>query len=212
MRIRHAVVAVAFLAGCAKPDMNPKWETFRDGFIEGALKADPAFAVYEGRHDFDGQLPDFSDAGLAKRIAFLKSSRDSATKFDSSALSPANKIEREYLISITENHLFWLETADYPHKNPDFYVSYLGAGIRARLYLVKPLSYAKLPDRMKAYIAWAKLIPTVTAGQIQANSASFARAADVIDVGRFSAVWRCGSPHISRTMCRKFSPRSRTPR
>jgi uncharacterized protein (DUF885 family) len=180
VRIRYAIAAAAILAGCAKPDMNPKWDTFRDGFIEGALAADPSFAVYEGRHDFDGKLPDFSDAGLAKRIAFLKSSRDSAAKFDSASLSPANKIEREYLIAVAENHLFWLETSDYPHKNPDFYVSYLGAGIGPDVYLVKP--YAPLPDRMKAYIMWAKAIPTVTA-QIQTNlHPPLARS--MIDVGR----------------------------
>jgi uncharacterized protein (DUF885 family) len=179
VRTSRWLALLFLLPACAKHDMNRDWDAFRDRFIEGALAADPAFAVYEGRHDFDGKLPDWSDTGLAHRIAFLKAARDTATRFDSTALDSTRGFEREYLIAVTANHLFWLETSDFPHKNPDFYVSYLG-GMSPDVYLTKP--YAPLPDRLHAYIAWAKAIPPALR-QIQANlHPPLAR--PMIDVGR----------------------------
>ncbi len=179
MRTSRRLVLLLLLPACARHDMNHDWDAFRDRFIEAALAADPAFAVYEGRHDFDGKLPDWSDAGLARRIAFLKAARDTATRFDSTALDSTRSFEREYLIAVTANHLFWLETSDFPHKNPDFYVSYLG-GMSPDVYLTKP--YAPLADRLRAYIAWAKAIPAATQ-QIQANLRP-PLARPMIDVGR----------------------------
>ncbi len=36
-------------------------------FIEDYFKANPFFAVQAGRHEFDGQMPDLSAAGIAAR-------------------------------------------------------------------------------------------------------------------------------------------------
>ncbi|MCE3543373.1 hypothetical protein LXJ56_24645, partial [Escherichia coli] len=55
----------------AAPASKGDWAKFRDGFIEGWFRLDPANAVYQGRHDFDGQLPDWSNAGLKRQAAFL---------------------------------------------------------------------------------------------------------------------------------------------
>ena len=38
------------------------WPAYVAGFIEAYLKADPFFAVQAGRHEFDGQMPDYSAA------------------------------------------------------------------------------------------------------------------------------------------------------
>ena len=44
------------------------WDAFRDAFIDGYFELNPTFAVTQGRHEFDGQIGDWSDAGFARRI------------------------------------------------------------------------------------------------------------------------------------------------
>jgi uncharacterized protein (DUF885 family) len=178
-RIVSSLVVLVVLGACAGHDSSHEWDAFRDRFIERALAQDPAFAVYEGRHEFDGKLPDWSEAGLARRVAFLKATRDTAMQFDSMSLDTTRRFERNYLMDVTDNQLFWLDTSGFPHKNPDFYVSYLG-GISPDVYLTKP--YAPLADRLKAYIGWARSVPGATA-QIQANL-HLPLARPMIDVGR----------------------------
>ena len=41
------------------------WPAFTARFIEEYFKAQPFFAVLQGRHEFDGQMPDLSAAGIA---------------------------------------------------------------------------------------------------------------------------------------------------
>ena len=168
------------LTACAPRDSNSAWDAFRDRVIAAAFEARPDFAVYQGRHEFDGRLPDWSEAGLAARIAYLKAARDTASKFPASNLDSARSFERDYLLVTMDQELFWTETADGPHRNPDFYVSYLGPGLSPDVYLTRP--YAPLPERMKAYITWAKAVPRAAA-QIQSNlHPPLAR--PLIDIGR----------------------------
>lgn len=140
-----------------------RWGTFRDAFIEDWFKLDPAFAVYEGRHDFDGRLPDWSDAGLKRQAAFLHRTIDRARGFRDDALTPDERFERDYLIRIAEGKLFWLEDADQPHRNPAYYV---GGGLDPNVYIARP--YADAPTRMKALIAFLGRVPAAAA-QIRAN-------------------------------------------
>ena len=65
-------------APAATASRTSDWGGFRDGFIEGWFKLDPANAVYQGRHDFDGQLPDWSAAGLKRQSDYLHAAIDRA--------------------------------------------------------------------------------------------------------------------------------------
>ena len=69
--------------GATQP--NAQWTPFVNDFISGWFKLDPAFAVYEGKHEFDGQLPDWSNAGLKRR--WISSMRRSPRPRPSSELS-----------------------------------------------------------------------------------------------------------------------------
>jgi hypothetical protein len=61
----------------APPPVNT-WPQTRNAIVEEYLKAHPAFAVYQGRHEYDGQLPDWSAAGIAAEIVRLKEWRERA--------------------------------------------------------------------------------------------------------------------------------------
>ncbi len=150
------------VAAIPAPATQDGWTQFRDGFIEGWFKIDPANAVYQGRHDFDGQLPDWSAAGLKRQSEFLHQAIDRANKFGDS-LGPKERFERDYLVKVAEGKLFWLEDADQPHTNPAYYV---GGGLDPNVYIARP--YADAPTRMKAVLAFMEKIPTA-AKNIRAN-------------------------------------------
>jgi uncharacterized protein (DUF885 family) len=138
------------------------WDGFVDNFIEDYFKAQPFFAVYSGRHEYDGQMPDLSKAGLEKEVARLHKWRADAEKFDSASLTPEQQFQREYLYSVVDTDLFWQERAQSPFKNPAFYIG----GLDPNVYLSR--EYAPLDKRMAAYIAYAKTIPTI-ANNIKEN-------------------------------------------
>ena len=137
------------------------WKAFVQKTIDDWMIQDPAFAVYQGAHQFDGRLPDWSEAGLAKRAAFLHSVIDRANAF--TGLSDADRFERDYLVQVAKGSLFWIEDADQPHTNPTWYIN---GGLDPNVYVSR--NYADKATRMKAMIGFFKAVPTA-AKNIRAN-------------------------------------------
>jgi uncharacterized protein (DUF885 family) len=175
MKLSHiALVASAFalsvgMTGCKQASAPPAatdsaaWSGFAKQFLEGYFKLNPGTAIYVGRHEFDGQLPDWSQEGLRKQADFLKKAIDDAEGFDGGTLSKDQQFERDYLIKVAQGQLFTLEDADDPHRNLSYYID---AGLDPNVYIARP--YADAPTRMKAFIKYAKNVPTAAA-QIKAN-------------------------------------------
>jgi len=149
------------LAAPAAADAQATWKSFVDSSIEQWFAVDPSFAIYEGAHQYDGKLPDWSDAGLKARAAFLHSVIDRAGAF--TGLSEADRFERDYMVQVARGQLFWLEDADQPHTNPAFYIN---GGLDPNVYVSR--DYADKATRMKAMIAFFKAVPAAAA-QIRAN-------------------------------------------
>ena len=184
MQVRFlCAAAVIALAGCGDPQptniettttansvttvrpapAKPDWPAFRDAFIEGWFRLDPAGAVYQGRHDFDGGMADWSPAGLKAQGDFLKKAIADAQKFDTAKLSKADAFERDYLVQVARGKLFWLEDADQPHTNPAYYV---GNGLDPNVYIARP--YADATTRMRAIIKFFRQVPSA-ASNIRTN-------------------------------------------
>lgn len=171
-RARHFRLAFTLAAlGCApmQPPLsimaapgNAAWDAFVASYLESYFAVRPDVAVNAGRHEFDGRLPDWSAQGLANQIATFKEWRARATAFDTSALDASRQLERQYLIAGTDGELWWLESADGPHRNPAFYLDMIDPNV----YLSRP--YAPLAQRMRAYVAYARSLVTAAA-QIRAN-------------------------------------------
>ncbi len=49
------------------------WDMYVNHFVEAYFAAHPSFAVYAGRHEFDGQLPDWSPTALNKESGSARS-------------------------------------------------------------------------------------------------------------------------------------------
>ena len=141
---------------------NAKWDAYVGQFLNDYFAANPQFGVYQGKHEFDGKLADWSEAGLTKEIARLKSEREKAAAFKDADLDEHQRFERDYLIAQIDKDLFWRETADQPHTNPYWYSDQIDPDV----YVSRP--YAPLDVRMQAYTAYAKNVPNALQ-QIKAN-------------------------------------------
>ena len=158
------------LCGCRKvgpptPTAESAWGAVRDDFIEDYLRAQPFFAAQSGRHEYDGQMPDLSAAGVRREIGRLHAWRERLAAIDAAGLAADQDFEREYALDVVDRDLFWLEKARLPFTNPYWYIGALDPD----MYLSR--AYAPLAVRMQAYIAYARAIPPIAA-EISANLAS----------------------------------------
>jgi hypothetical protein len=174
MNIRLLLAAVSagalLLAGCATTEegtatessQQSAWTGFMNRTIEGYFRNNPDFAVNQGRHEYDGQLPDWSGSGLANRASFLRSAIQAAQAFGDDDLNREQRFERDYLIAVMRGNLFWVDAADQPRTNPAYYVGSLDPSV----YVTRP--YAPPEQRLRAYIRYLQNVPRA-AQQIRAN-------------------------------------------
>ena len=176
MKLKHAALAVSLAAlaltgACKKADGDvatvaandgSEWGGFVETFLTGYFKVNPTFAVYQGKHEFDGQLPDWSPAGIKAGIDYRKKAIANAKALDASKFTDAQKFERDYLVHVMQGELFALEETGNFEKNPS---AYLGA-LDPNVYIARP--YADATTRMKAFIIYANNVPKA-AEQIKAN-------------------------------------------
>jgi uncharacterized protein (DUF885 family) len=165
-RLLPLFAALAVLAGTSvradATDANAAWDAGVAGFLDGHFAANPVAAVYAGRHEFDGRLPDLGDAALRRDVARLEAERARLLAVDPARLSEDRRREHAYLLAALDVDLFWRKEADWPRRNPAWYLGLLDPEI----YLSKP--YAPLEQRMRAYIDYARGLPRA-AQQIRTN-------------------------------------------
>jgi len=149
-------------APAAEPPAVPAWADFTEEFIESRFKKEPGFAVQAGRHEYDGQMPDWSRASIEADVAQLRTQLGRLDRFDPAPLTPAERIEREYLRWVIENEIFWRGTAEWPFRNPAWYIEKLDPS----MYLVR--EYAPLPKRLEGFLGYARAVPRLAA-EIRAN-------------------------------------------
>ncbi len=129
---------------------------FVNGFIEASFKANPGFAVAQGRHEYDGQIADLSQAGdrrrgrpaeegdrrragIWRRQADRPSSATSATIWSRSPRGNCSGSTRPARTSCTHNPASYLGFVD-----PSVYVT---------------VPYAPKEQRLKSYIKFLQNIP-----------------------------------------------------
>jgi len=144
------------------------WEKFVTRQIEAHIEAHPQWAVGQGRHEYDGQLPDWSRAGIEKEIKRLHQQREEAMAFADDQMTADQLYQREYLISRVDQDLFWMEKAQLPFRSPQFYLGWMGDSLDPSAYIA--LDYASLEQRMAAFTRYLNNVPKAV-GQIRENLA-----------------------------------------
>ena len=128
------ITVLAALAGCDRspkpnarateppaPVVNVEWTKYVDEFVDGYFRAHPSFAVAQGKHEFDGQMPDWSADGIKKEIARLEQMRAKAVGFNDDTLMPEERFQRDYVVSRIDNELFALRDTRQPFTIPAWY-------------------------------------------------------------------------------------------
>jgi uncharacterized protein (DUF885 family) len=140
------------------------WPGFVNNFIEASFKANPGFAVVQGRHEFDGQIADLSPAAIQGQVDRLKKAIADAEAFPDDKLTPEQRYERDYLVAVAKGQLFWIDPtgADQLHNNPAAYLGFLDPSV----YITVP--YAPKEQRLKAYIKFLQNVPRAVE-QMRAN-------------------------------------------
>jgi hypothetical protein len=146
-------------------EASQAWSSFVAGVIESTFKAHPEIAVYQGRHEFDGELPDLSRSGLEREVQRLRTQLERARAFDEATLTHDQSFERLYVIARTDQELFWIESARWPFRCPAYYAS----AIDPDVYVSR--DYAPLAVRMRAYTRFAANVPKAAAA-VRANLAT----------------------------------------
>jgi uncharacterized protein (DUF885 family) len=187
-KLLFILIVSAFFLGC-QPVANTNqsannnnataknaWDSYVNQFLNDYFAANPTFAVIQGKHEYDGKFPDWSEAGLQKEISRLKAEREKAAGFKDSDLDERQRFERDYLIAQIDKDIFWRETADQPHTNPFWYADPTDPDV----YVSR--EYAPLDVRIKAYTTYAKNLPAALS-QIKSNLKQ-PMAMNLIKIGR----------------------------
>ncbi len=140
------------------------WPSFVNNFIETSFRANPGFAVTQGRHEYDGQIADLSPAGMTREVDRLKQAITDAQAYGDDKLTPQQRFERDYLVAVAKGQLFWVDPAgaDQLRHNPASYLGYVDPSV----YVTVP--YAPKEQRLKAYIKFLQNVPRATE-QMRAN-------------------------------------------
>jgi hypothetical protein len=132
-----------------------RWDAFVGQFLNNHFAMHPDSGVSAGRHEFDGQLPDFSAEGLRKDSERLKTDRERALAFNANELDERRRFERLHVIAVIDGSLFWLERSGAPYANPTYYAD----SIDPDVYVTR--EYAPLETRIKSFTQYARNVPRV---------------------------------------------------
>jgi uncharacterized protein (DUF885 family) len=154
LALAAAMLAVTAACGetkAAAPPASAEWTQLVEEWLADDFKANPTFAVYQGKHEYDGVLPDVSEAAIRAEIDRLHAWKTKAEGVDPATLSAEQKFERDYFIANIDGSLFFLEDADWPHRNPTFYAIDPGP------YLDR--EYTDKATRLRALTRWMSNVP-----------------------------------------------------
>jgi hypothetical protein len=155
IRLRSALVALFLLTGCRTapgPVASPDWDKYVASYLDAYFAVHPDIAVSNGRHEFDGKLPDFSRVALDREVARLHSARVRASAFGTD-LDQRQRFERDYVIAVIDSDLFWLESARWPYRDPYFYSN----SVDPVVYLTRPYAALDRTPMPRTYVDFGRL-------------------------------------------------------
>jgi uncharacterized protein (DUF885 family) len=147
--VGHSAIALAQ----PQDAQSSRWDAYVQQFLDDYFAANPDSAVNAGRHEFDGQLPDWSPQGLARESQRIKTERERVLAFKDDQLDQQRRFERDYLMSQLDTARFWLELSDSPYTNPSYY----GQSLDPDTYVSR--EYAPLETRIRSFTKYALNVP-----------------------------------------------------
>ena len=139
--------------------MNQAVDNLAERAIREHWEFVPTAGSRMGRHEYDGQLPDFSGGRVARRIEELHrtlaqlSSLPAEEPISTDRDARMDRLSRSLLDMFLRRELFNLEEMRTLHNNPQRQVGYIAVGS----YVQR--DYAPLPDRLRAATAVLRQVP-----------------------------------------------------
>jgi uncharacterized protein (DUF885 family) len=137
-------------------------ESARDTFhrlaeesISASLAWRPLEATGIGLHEYDGRLPDYSKAAIARGTARLQICLDQLEQLDPAQLSARDRFDRLIVIAGLKRDLFWLRSARRYSRNPMAYIPDVAVYVQQ--------DFAPPAERLKSVIAIENSLPGVFA-------------------------------------------------
>src|SRR5215211_3112256 len=138
MTVRHSrrTAGALLLLGCAllltsnalaqsRRGTRAGWDALVVDFLKAYFVARPDFAVGAGLHEFDGQLPDWSDAGISAFDSLLTVWKARVSAYDTTALDADRRLERQMVLVRIDRDLWFQKTYDAPHRSTHTYAGSL---------------------------------------------------------------------------------------
>lgn len=159
--MRLLLLVLLLACACATTGSNASktqlaWPGVVDHIIQGYFARHPEDAVQAGRHEFDGKVPDLSEAGHLEEIEWMKKELRYVENY-AIDLTPEEKREREYVIAVLKKRLFWADTMKWWKKSPLAHSDVFDP----EAYVAR--EYAPLEERLKGYIALLEATPAAVA-------------------------------------------------
>ena len=101
-RLFAALLCVLVSTACRSHPGPAQWDAHVQRFLDDYFRANPTYAVSQGKHEYDGRFPDWSAQGIEVEIARLHRERDLATAFDTTRLDGKRRFQRAYLLGVVE--------------------------------------------------------------------------------------------------------------
>lgn len=153
---------IIFLFSVCNKSTEKNWDSYVNEFVESYFKQNPDWAVLNGRHDYDGQISDYSDKGIKERVKWFKKQKELTDGYDNEVLTKEQILEKKNLLRVIDENIFFMETLRQPYYNSEYYYWQLAPSS----YLEK--NYAPLDQRKKSYIKYLKSMK-IAVEQIQNN-------------------------------------------
>src|SRR5688572_15668083 len=114
--------------GC-QGDPSPTFAEFVDRYLDDFARRHPSIAAGNGLHQHDDLLDDFSAAGIANEITALKRDSEILAEFDTTTMTPDERVDRLILLGVIDGWLLEQETLQNWKRNPMLYASALSDGV-----------------------------------------------------------------------------------
>jgi uncharacterized protein (DUF885 family) len=130
-----------------------------DAFLDAIFALDPVFATSVGDHAHDGEWPDLSEAGRARRLAFVDEWAATFAAFPDETLTADERIDRELLLGELEAQRFADTELREETWSPMWWVYQIGEGF----FGLVAREFAPLADRLASIASRSERVPAVAA-------------------------------------------------
>ena len=133
------------------------FQAHADSVIDHFARFDPVWATYQGIHNYDSLLADYSRNNVAGFVSYLENEIKLLHSVDTTGWDIDNAIDFRLLVSNVKMQLFQVKTFPYWRKSPSIYSDECIQGI----YYLVLRDYAPLDQKLPSYLGRLSAIPNV---------------------------------------------------